>query len=712
LSDIAEEAEYTQDNRLLAIETPLGKDKVLLTEVDGRDEISRGFIFNIEIATQVSDTEVRSLLGKPVTLWLSNQIGAQHRPVNGLIRKLSGPLVNVRGFRIWRAEVVPRFWFLSCTADCRIFQDMSIPDIIKAVFKTCELTDYEIRGLRGNYPKLDYCVQYRETAFDFVSRLMEHVGMFYWHEHSEDKHLLVISDNNSTAKPALVDRAVLNLRPDLGHIQTLEHEYAFRPGKWTLNDYDFRTPSKRLLANAPTTLDVHRMAQHEIFDWPGLYQERDVGSQLTRIRIELEEMQHHRLHGEGSTSGFDAGRTISITSPDGSTAGGDDKFLLTEIGHRAADRSYITNETTQPHYTNRFTAIPTKVPFRPERVTEKPFVRGPQTAMVTGPSGESIYTDKHGRVKVRFHWDRNPDSNKDESSSCWLRVSQVWADKDWGAIHIPRIGQEVIVDFLEGDPDRPIITGRVYNGDKTVPYPLPANATQSGIKSHTVKGSGSNELRFEDKQRSEEVWLHAQKDLNAKVENDETREVGHDRKTTVHNNETTTIDVNKETTVTGNFSEKVTGTETRNVTGNVSETFAANETRTIGGNVTETITGSLTQTVTGGIKVTTPGAIMTVATGGWTLIAPGGTRTVDTFFDKTGGAYITAFGLRNAFAGMQINNTGLLLANILVKMEANILKVERVGVLNRNTPLDIEQAATKIKQGTVALYMRAISLFL
>ena len=556
----AEETAYTQENRLLAIDTPLGKDKVLLTGLDGHDEISRGFRFTLEMATEATDAEIHSLLGKPVTIWLSNQSSAPRRPVNGVIRKLSGPLINVRAFRIWRAEVVPRLLFLTCTADCRIFQDMSIPDILKSVFKINELTDYEMRSLRGKYPKLDYCVQYRETAFNFVSRLMEDVGMFYWHEHSDGKHLLVISDSNDGAKPTLEDRLVLSVRPDIGQIQMLQHEYVYRPGKWTLNDYDFRKPRKQLLANTPTTLDVDRMVQHEIYDWPGLYQDRDVGRDRTRLRIELEESQYHSLRGEGSTCGFDAGRVVTVIPPDGG-GGHDEKYLLTEVRHRATDRSYIPLQNTEPaRYDNSFTAVPENVPFRPERLTEKPFVRGPQSAAVTGPPGEAIYTDEYGRVKVRFHWDRNPDAKTDENSSCWLRVSQAWADKNFGAIHIPRVGEEVIVDFLEGDPDQPIITGRVYNGDRMAPYSLPANKTQSGIKSHTVNGSGSNELRFEDKQGSEEVWLHAQKDLNAKVENNETREVGKDRTTKIHNNETTTVDVNKETTVKGNFTEKITGT--------------------------------------------------------------------------------------------------------------------------------------------------------
>ena len=582
---------------------------MLLIAVDGQDTISRTYLFRIDLATHESDEEMRSLLGKPVTLTFSQHSELPGRPVHGLVRRISGCTVGPNDFRLWRAEVVPQLWFLSCVADCRIFQNQSVLDILQVIFKEHGLTDYEIRAQRGNYPKLDYCVQYRESALDFVSRLMERAGVFFWHEHQSEKHLLVIADNNISAKDTGVS-VEISQHAGIGNINALENDYSFLPGKWTLTDYNFETPRTRMEASSPTVIDLPLMRQHEIYDYPGEYSTREAGKDVAKLRIEADEAMYHRMQGSGFTAEFDAGRRIEVRNASKDHA----RCLLVEVHHRAEDRSQITSTAKPPHYDNDFVAIPAKVPFRPQRVTPRPFVRGPQTAVVTGPSGEEIYTDKYGRVKVLFHWDRL--SKHDDTSSCWLRVSQAWADRKWGSIHTPRIGQEVIVDFLEGDPDRPIITGRVYNAQNEVPYGLPANATQSGIKSQTVQGSGSNELRFDDKQGSEEVWLHAQKDLNAKVENDETRKVGHDRTTTIHNNETTTIDADKDTTVKGKFKETVAGTETRSVTGDVSETFGANETAMVTGNVKQTIGGTFTQTVTGGINISTPGAVTITAQGG------------------------------------------------------------------------------------------------
>ena len=688
---------FSQDNRLLAIDSPLGPHQLLLTELDGHDAISRPFSFRIEFATRQPDEMVRSLLGKPVTLWFGATGGVGRRPANGLIRRLAGPLAAPAGLRRWRADVVPQLWFLTRTADCRIFQEMSIPDIIKAVFARFNLTDYEFRGLLGTYPKLDYCVQYRETAFDFVSRLMEHVGMFYWHEQSDKKHQLVITDNNNVAPAAREPSVAMAVRGDLGGLLSMESEFSYRTGRWTLADYDFTKPATDLRTNTPTTLTVPRMTDYEVYDYPGTYREATAGSDLTRLRIEQEEAEYHRIRGDAATPGFDAGAYTVLEDADADQP--DWKVLLTEVRHRASDQSDLVSQGSPPaSYHCAFTAIAFTVPYRPARITPKPFVRGPQTAKVTGPAGEEIYTDKYGRVKVRFHWDRNPGNDADENSSCWLRVAQVWAGQGWGAIHIPRIGQEVIVDFLEGDPDQPIITGCVYNATQTVPYALPDNKTQSGIKSHSsLGGGGFNEFRFEDKKGSEEVWLHAQKDLNAKVLNNETRDVGKDRTTEIHKDETTTIDGNKTTTVKGNYSETIQGTETRNVTGNVTEIFGANEIRNITGNVTETITGSVAQTVTGTVTQNVTGSVNVTSEQNIVLTGLGGSVTTEaaSWWTNTPyagqalgagilicGAYTSNYALNNTNAIMNVAATGLNMAAIGIDMGST-------GIEIKNKPLEM-----------------------
>ena len=703
---------FSQAHRLLAIDSPLSQDQLLLTELDGHDAISRPFSFRVEFATHQPDDEVRTLLGKSVTLWFGATGGVGRRPANGLVRRLSGPLAAPRGLRRWRADVVPQLWFLTRTADCRIFQEMSIPDIIKTVFARFNLTDYEFRGLLGTYPKLDYCVQYRETAFDFVSRLMEHVGMFYWHEQSDSKHQLVITDNNNVAPAARDPSVVMAVRGDLGQLLSVESEFNYRTGLWTLEDYDFTKPATDLRADTPTTLQVPRMSEYEIYDYPGLYHATAVGTALTRLRIEQEEAEYHRVRGDAATPGFDAGAYTVLEDADADQPNW--KVLLTEVRHRATDTSdLISQGGTPPSYHCAFTAIPFTVPYRPARITPKPFVRGLQTAKVTGPAGENIYTDQYGRVKVRFHWDRNPDGDADENSSCWLRVSQIWAGEGWGAIHLPRVGQEVIVDFLEGDPDHPIITGRVYNAVEKVPFDLdpaaaPANAsplsaaptrrkTWSGIKSRSTPGGGHNEFLFVDDAGKEEVFLRAQKDLSTLVEHDEQRHVKHDRTTNIDHDEAATIGHDKTTTVTNNFSETIQGTETRSVIGNVSETFAANETRMISGNVTETITGNVDQTVSGMVNQLVTGPVTVTSFQNILLTGLGGSVTTEaaSWWQNTPMAgQATALAIQIAALNLQaygvsMQNAGVNIGNSGVNMGITGVNLNVTGAQLTNTPIDL-----------------------
>jgi type VI secretion system secreted protein VgrG len=438
--------------------------------------------------------------------------------------------------------------------------------------------------------------------------------------------------------------------------------------------------------------------------------------------MEQEEAHFHRRHGQSGIAGLNAGLRIRIADID------DPEVLVTEVRHRAEDYSHWSGEMwgnrqpRAPFYENSFVCIPKRVPFRAERVTPKPFVRGPQTAVVTGPAGEEIHTDKYGRVKVRFHWDRvNP---ADDTSSCWVRVSQGWAGAGWGQIHIPRVGHEVIVDFLEGDPDRPIITGRVYNAQNKVPYALPANKTQSGIKSNSTKGGGgSNEFRFEDKKGSEEIYLHAEKDLNSEIENNETRKVGGkgtgNRTTEIKNDETTQIGGNKKTTVNGNFDETVFGKESRMVLETVTENFGADETRTIagnqsetiGGNVTQTVAGSLSQTVAGGIQITTPSTVTITAIGGWTLVAPGGTRTIDSFFDSTGNKNADAFQFKFSLATSSIDIVSLALSvNTSLKVDLANFKIDKTAV--ELLKKDVETKNVTTNMNVMNIQIKMINVYL
>ncbi len=496
----------TQTGHSLAIETPLGKDVLLLTALDGTETISRGFTYSIEMLTRAPDSDVRSLIGKPVTLWLRNNSAMERRPLHGHIRQLTRIAIDSQGYRRWRAEVAPWLWFLTHSVDCQIYQNLSIPEILRSVFDDHGLTDYELR-LHGQYPKLNFCVQYRESAFAFVSRLMEHVGIFYAFEHHPDRHLLVLGDYSIHAKFTTPQEVSFNANAQHGEIQEFEHSYAFRAGNWALSDFDFEFPNKNLHTREATVLDINPMKRFEIYDYPGHYQERDKGADLTRLRVEQEEAQHHRVCGSGWCVGFDPGKRFVLAPDRDDRAAKQEAYFLTEVRHIANEPSYFANSEEAASYSNRFVAIPAKMPFRPERRTPKPIVQGPQTATVVGPAGESIHTDQYGRVRLLFHWDRR--GKRDEHASCWIRVSQLSAGSYWGSLAIPHVGHEVIVAFLEGDPDRPIVTGHVHNGTNMPPIPLPEHNNKTIMRDH-----GDNKIVMHGKAGKQYMSLVSPRSLN------------------------------------------------------------------------------------------------------------------------------------------------------------------------------------------------------
>jgi type VI secretion system secreted protein VgrG len=498
--------EASQETRRIAIETPLGQDTMLLTALDGVETLSRGFVYTIEMFTRAPDADVRTLLGQPVTLWIKYGPEDDKRPLHGHVRNLRLLNTDRRGYRRWRAEVAPWFWFLSQSVDCRIYQNLDIPDIVRAVLDEYGVSYYEFR-LHDRYNKLDYCVRYRESALAFVSRLLEHAGIYYFFEHHKDRHVMVLADHNGMSaftepRQAVIwpRHSMLPLRPDIAEVHELEHEFDFHTGQWALKDFDFEMPSKELHSREATTVQNQFMTRFETFDYPGGYTATDDGGRLTRVRMEAEEARHYRIHGSGSCAGFDPGRRFMLL-PARST--GQDKpiqYFLTEVRHTARDLSYFTTSEEPPAYSNRFVCIPAGTPFRPERTTQKPLVPGPQTGTVTGPSGENIHTDQYGRVKVRFHWDRQ--GKRDDTSSCWVRVSQHSAGSHWGALAIPHVGQEVAIGFLEGDPDRPMVLGHVHNGANMPPLNLPGDRNKTVMRDH-----GDNKIVMHGKPGQQ--WLSA-----------------------------------------------------------------------------------------------------------------------------------------------------------------------------------------------------------
>lgn len=589
--------------RAIHLTTALGDDVLLPRVVTGREYLSEPFRFDLQLLSEKGDIDPDAVLGKAVCLSYQLPSGEAKRFFHGIVVEF-GQIGYRSRYHEYQAIVRPWFWLLSRTADCRIFQQKSVPEIFEEVVKQYGFTDFKLR-LTGTYPKWDYCVQYRETDFNFLSRLLEQEGIYYFFEHSDVAHSMVLADDSSAHQTTPGYESVPYYPPDLAearrerdHLQAWSFVKRVQPGAYATTDFDFVQPRQSFLVTE-TQSRRHAQSSFEIYDYPTelVKWERSEAARLAKVRLEELQVPHVIAHGRGNAAGLATGRRFKLAQYPR-----DDlniEYLIVGTGVSFSTDAYDAGATDdEVEFTTALEAIDARVPFRPARTTPKPVIHGAQTAMVVGPSGEEIYTDEHARVKVQFHWDRQ--GTIDENSSCWIRVAQLWAGKGWGGIHIPRIGQEVIVSFLEGDPDRPIITGRVYNGDSRAPYELPANKTQSGIKSRSSKGGAAanfNEIRFEDKKGEEQLYIHAEKNQDIVVENDETHSVGHDRSKTIGNDETThvkhdrteTVDNDESITIGNNRTENVGADESITIGGNRSESVGKDESIAIGGSRQEDV---------------------------------------------------------------------------------------------------------------------------
>ncbi len=593
--------------RTFELTTPLGKDVLLFHRMSVREELSRLSEYRLDMLSDKGDIKLDDILGKNVTV-KAELPDNKWRYFNGFVTRFSQGGTYGRYF-IYRATVRPWLWMLTRTANCRIFQKMTVPDILKKVFNDhSQIADTKFE-LTGSYEVWDYCVQYRETDFNFVSRLMEQEGIYYYLKHKDGHHTAVFADSYSAHAPfdgyAQIpfiphDRAA---RPEQERVTDWHLEREIQSGRYVIDDYDFEKPSVELQVKTKVKRDnVH--ADYEIYDYPGEYIKKSDGEHYVQSRMEEVQAQYELAHGQCNARGLCAGHLFKLTGQPRDDQ--NREYLVVAAEHHAEYSQYESIEGGGTSYDCSFTVLNSKQPFRPARLTPKPAVQGPQTAVVVGPSGDEIYTDKYGRVKVQFHWDRV--GQKNENSSCWMRVSHPWAGKNWGMVSIPRIGQEVIVDFLEGDPDQPIITGRVYNAEQMPPWDLPANMTQTGVLTRSTKGgsgANANAIRFEDKKGDEQLWIHAEKNQDIEVEHDETHWVGNDRTKTVDHDETShikhdrteTVDNNETITIGVNRSEKVGNNETIVIGVNRTETVGSNESITIGSNRTITVGASETATV-------------------------------------------------------------------------------------------------------------------
>ena len=606
---------YTQDNRMLRVETSLGKDVMLLQSFEGSESLSNLFSFDLKMYSTDHEISLDSLIGENATV-VVKLTDKKERFINGIISEFqhTGTFILEEGTESsilsrYQAKLVPWFWTLELNRDCRIFQNKTVPEIVREILGEHSLAVFEMR-LTGSYAKREYCVQYRESDLNFVSRLLEEEGIFYFYEHSPDRHNLVLADHPSQFKPlphkSKIDFAVIG---DNSESETVVTDWQVNrkmcSEKFELRDFNFRNPALDLTSNLKSKKAKGR--DLEVYDYPGEYDAQDLGDKLTRIRFEEEKVRELTVTAQSGGREFSSGYRFSLNRHPRKSFNREYTILTAEYKASQAEnfRSGATVEAFD--YECNFTCFPYPTIFRPVRRTPIPKIQGTQTAIVVGPKGEEIFTDKHGRVKVQFHWDRL--GRRNENSSCWIRVSQPWAGTGFGGITIPRIGQEVIVDFLEGDPDRPIITGRVYNGSSKPPYSLPANKAHSGLMSRSTPKGGSenfNGVRMDDGMGAEMMQIQAEKDEDILVKND--------KKETVGNNETIQIGVDRSENVGNNESLEVGNDQQIKIGNNRNTNIGSNDVLTVG--MTRTHTVGINEMINiGAAQEITVGAVQIVSVG-------------------------------------------------------------------------------------------------
>jgi type VI secretion system secreted protein VgrG len=636
--------------RVMEIETPLGDGVLLFHGMHAREELSRLSEYHLDLLSPRGDIDMDEILGKNITVKLALADDSK-RFFNGYVTRFAQSGMYGRYHRYF-AVVHPWPWFLTRTADCRIFQEMTVPDIVKLVFADEATADVAFE-LTNTYRTWTYCVQYRETDFNFVSRLLEHEGIYYYYRHTEGHDTLVLTDSSSKHVPApgyeeiqfiSPDRLV---RPETEHISSWEFSREIQPGMYVHDDYDLERPSVKLRTQkvVPRTYEP---SHYEVFDYPGYYLQKPDGEQYAAVRLDEFGSRFETAQVSTNARGVSVGSVFTMMACP--RADQNREHLVIGASYDLGYGGYEgVSDRAGATYQCSFVAMSTQQQFRPRRTTPKPFVQGPQTAVVVGPPGDEIYTDEYGRVKVQFHWDR--EGQRNENSSCWVRVSHPWAGKGWGAVATPRIGQEVIVDFLEGDPDQPIITGRVYNAECPPPFGFPAGAVISGVKSDTHKGGGYNEMSFDDTAGVEKITIHGQFDMNTTVEHDQTTTVHNNRTDrvdvddaeSVGNNQTCDVGVNQATTVGANQTLTVGANRTKDVGANESAHIGANRSAMVGGSETTTVAlqrthsvgvnetvsvGGAQEITVGGLQAVTVGAVQAINVGASQSTGVGGSRSI------------------------------------------------------------------------------------
>lgn len=569
-------AQLSQDNRFISItDFSLGEDTFLATAFSGTEFVSDLFEFHVDLISENLAIKPESIVGKQGTVTLNNE---HQRTFNGIVKSFSLGGMIEHDKRQYRITLVPWLWFLSKTNNHRIFQEKNTKEIVSQVFQDLGFNDFDFRAAGGK--KREYCVQHNESDLNFISRLLEEEGIAYYFIHEKTKHKLILVDQ----KNAYEECPETNLTYYSGtmsktHISTWERVHQFKKGMWSVADYNFKEPQKKINPQQASNSNFAENSKFEHYEYPGLY-DFTMGSDTVKLRLDAEEADREKAEGTSDCSSFFAGGKFKLAEHNNPEQKG--TYILLGVHHYALDAFHFSGGPSV-EYRNEFSCIPDSVHYRPAPIHTKPVVPGPQSAIVTGPAGEEIYIDEYGRIKVQFYWDR--EGKKDENSSCYLRVMQAWAGAQWGASFIPRIGHEVIVSFLDGDPDRPIVTGSVYNEKNK---PVYASKTQSGIKTRSTKGGDSsnfNELRFEDKKGAEQIYVHAEKNMDTQIENNETLTVDNDRTKHVKHDENSNIDNDRNKTVGKNQSESIGKNKTIDVGDDHTESIGKNMSLSVGKNI-------------------------------------------------------------------------------------------------------------------------------
>ena len=659
-------SEYTQDGRFLSIVTPLAKDELLLTSINGIEAISSLFQFSLTALSQNTDIKPEDLIHKSVTFTIHDN---EKRVFNGYVSHFSFGEIKNNGLREYQLTIVPWTWFLNQNENRRIFQNKNTKDIVSQVFADLGYNDFDFKAEGGN-PR-EYCVQYGESDLTFVMRLLAEEGYASFFSHDKKKHTLVIVDQMSAYAESPQSKLTYSKgnSPD-AEINAWQHNYELKKGEWIVNDYNFKEPNKNLISQSTSKSKLEKNSQFKHYSYPSQY-DFALGSKLANARMDAEEASANTISGASSCSSFSAGQFFSLLKHEAKSEMG--KYLLLSVHHQASDASYFSSQDGDDQYSNSFSCMPSENMYRPPMVYTRPVMYGPQSALVTGPKGEEIYIDDFGRIKVQFMWDR--DGKKDENSSCFIRVMQSFAGNGWGSSFIPRIGHEVIISFLDGAPDRPIVTGSVYNGNNKPPY---ASKTQSGIKTHSTKAGGAdnyNEIRFDDKKASEQVYIQAEKNLDTYVKNNESIKVGNDqfimvannRDKSVEKNENINIGNNRTTTINKDESITVQKDRFKTVNNNQIEKIANNKTINVGKNHVEAIVGDMLINIDKDLTEVVQGVYTEEVTKDYSLKAKTITLEADTEITfKTGSAKITMKSNGDiTISGKNINVKGS--ANVVLK---------------------------------------------